>query len=98
MRPPFHRDDDEAGPDRGSTFVEIVAAVTILALISVPLLNGLMASMQGSQQRQVDAEMDTALVDIADRIDRAPQACDYRDVLDAAAVAQGWPTSAIGAT
>lgn len=84
--------------DRGSSFVEIVAAVTVLALIAVPLLNGLMTSMRASQQRQVDAEMDTALIDVADRIDRSPHACDYRAVLDAAAVAQGWPTSAIDAT
>lgn len=79
--------------DRGTTLTEVVLAAAILAIIIVPVVDALGAAIRSSSARRLEAEVDTALVDIAQRLEEAPTACSYDGVLDSVMTSRGWSGS-----
>lgn len=80
--------------DRGSTLVEIVIAITLLAVIVVPVLAGLTMATKASAVSRAASNVETALINAVDRVNRsdaeANGLCDYFPYARAAVVTQGW--------
>lgn len=79
--------------DRGQTLIEIVLAVVLMAMIVIPLLSAVQTGIKASSVNQAAATAETAIVDAADRINRAPQACDYSVFAKASVKTKGWDES-----
>lgn len=85
--------------DAGATLTEIVVAVALLAIIVVPVLGGLIAATRASSVARASSNVETALINAVDRINRADavtnQLCDYYPYARAAVVTQGWSDSEV---
>jgi hypothetical protein len=68
-------------------------AVTLMSTAIVPImLAGLLTVRTSSQSRSL-TRIDTVLANAADRVNRAPNSCDYSMYVEAAALAEGWSPS-----
>lgn len=77
--------------DGGFTFVETVLTVVLLGLVVVPVLAAVRGAIHVSSVSESAAQVETVLVNAADRVQRAPGGgCDYAVSAQAAAVAMGW--------
>lgn len=80
--------------DRGNTLVEVVIAITLLAVIVVPVLGGVRMATKASAVSRAASNVETALINAVDRVNRADartqQLCDYEAYARAAVVTQGW--------
>lgn len=85
--------------DAGSTLVEIIVAVVLLAIVVVPVLGGLVAATRASAVARASSNVETALINAVDRVNRADaktnQLCDYYPYARAAVVTQGWSDSEV---
>lgn len=79
--------------DRGLTMIEIVIAITLMAIVVGSILTAVATSIAASATSRSAAQVETALVNAADRVNRAPKRCDYTIYVQAAAQTQGWPIS-----
>ena len=84
--------------DRGFSLIEVVVTITLMAVVLVPIMTAVATSVRASSQRRSAAQVETALVNAADRVNRAGQKCDYEIFVDAAVQAQGWDKSLAKAT
>lgn len=87
-----------ARPDQGFSVVEVVVSVLILAIVAVPLLDSLWGAVRSTRFADEAAVVQTVLQDAADRINRAPLACNYTSYAQAAALAVGWPAAQVKVT
>jgi hypothetical protein len=63
--------------------------------VIVPLFDALMTVITTSSGNRKTAQVESALQDASDRINRSPMSCDYSSFAAVAAQAQGWlPTAA----
>ena len=76
--------------DRGSSLVEVVVAVALMGIVVVPILSAVVVSIRMSSLSRDAARVETALVNAADRVGRAPVSCDYTLYAQAAVQSQGW--------
>src|SRR6478735_9262636 len=67
----------ETGHDDGFSFIETVVTVVLLAIVIVPVLSAVLASVKVSTVSRSAAQAETAMINAADRINRAPLSCDY---------------------
>ncbi|MDJ0770255.1 MAG: hypothetical protein QNJ12_15750 [Ilumatobacter sp.] len=67
--------------------------IVLTGLVVVGLMAGIRTLIVSSSVVYNSAQLETVLVNAADRIERAPQLCEYEDYVDAAALANGWPAS-----
>jgi len=82
--------------DPGSTLVEIVIAIALIGIIVVPTLAAMGALIRVSTTSREAANIETVLLNVADRINRAPTSeCDYTAYAQAAVVTHGWSASDI---
>lgn len=84
--------------DLGVTLIEMVVTIALLSLVVVGILGAVRTSISSSSSAYDAAELETVLINAADRIDRATQRCEYEDYVDAAALANGWPVASISAS
>lgn len=86
--------------DSGSTFVEVVVAVALMTLVIIPIMGAVQSAVRSSSVSREAAEMETLIVNVADRINRAPVICDsldpYRQYAAAAIRTNGWDPDASG--
>lgn len=94
-RPPVRTD---ATTDRGNTLVEVIVAVTLIAVAVVPMMVASWTLVRSSSQGRARARVETVLGNAADRVNRAPEQCDYAIYAQAAVLAEGWSTSQVTAT
>ena len=80
-------------PDRGYTIVEIVVTVAIMAIIMVPTLTAVIATISAGTLNGNLSGVETVLQNAADRVNRAPKSCDYTQYAQAAAQTNGWSAS-----
>jgi prepilin-type N-terminal cleavage/methylation domain-containing protein len=88
--------DDAPRPradDRGFTLIEIVITITLMAIVVVAVLTAVSTSISASATGRSAAQVETAIVNAADRVNRAPKRCDYTIYVQAAVQTQGWPAS-----
>lgn len=96
-----HRDATGSGSarDRGVTFVETVLTVVLLGIVVVPVLAAVRAAVMTSSTAEAAAQVETVLINAADRVQRAPNSgpdgCDFAAYAKAAASAMQWPASSV---
>jgi type II secretory pathway pseudopilin PulG len=86
--------DDRRGPgtrDRGFSIVEIVVSIALMGTVVVAILSAVGTSIKASSVSRSSAQVETAIVNAADRVNRAPQSCDYTIYAQAAVQIEGWP-------
>lgn len=76
--------------DRGFTLPEISIAIVLMAIMVVPLLQAVSSTITASSRSRSAAQVETAIVNAADRVNRAPKSCDYSEYVRAAVQSQGW--------
>lgn len=76
--------------DVGSTLIEIVIAISLTTLVVIPLMAAVRTGIKASVINEGAANAETAVVDAADRINRAPQSCDYTQYAQASVQTKGW--------
>lgn len=77
--------------DRGYTLIEAVISIALMAIIVIPITLSLRTAVQASLRARSASQVESALINAADRVNRAPQACDYTQYAQAAVQTQGWP-------
>jgi type II secretory pathway pseudopilin PulG len=77
--------------DEGFSFVETVVTVVLLAMVIAPLMSAVIASIKVSSLSRTAAQAETAMINAADRINRADLACDYEGIAEAMVQYEGWP-------
>ena len=80
--------------DRGTTLVELLVTIVIMGTVMAPVMNAVVASITASATNRGLAQVETALHNAADKVNRARKGCDYTVFASAAAQAQGWSSSA----
>lgn len=76
--------------DGGFTLVEAVITIALLSIVVVPVLGAVMASIQASARSRSAAQVETIIVNAADRVNRAPKECGYLTYVQAALGTQEW--------
>lgn len=79
--------------DAGFTIVEAVIAVALMAVMVVPMLGAVFTAVSESARSRAAAQVETTIVNAADRVNRAPKECDYLVYVQAAVRSQGWEAS-----
>jgi prepilin-type N-terminal cleavage/methylation domain-containing protein len=80
-------------PDKGFTLVEIVMTITITAIVLVPTMDAVIATIRAGTSNTNFSDVETVLQNAADRVNRAPKGCDYTQYAQAAAQTNGWSAS-----
>ena len=78
------------GRDAGFTLPEIAIAIVLMAILVVPLLQAVSTTITASSRSRSAAQVETAVVNASDRVNRAPKSCDYTEYVRAAVQSQGW--------
>jgi prepilin-type N-terminal cleavage/methylation domain-containing protein len=76
--------------DAGFSFVEIVVTIVLLGIIVVPIMAAVRATVRASSVSGEAARVETAIINAADRINRAPMSCDYTMYAQASVQTAGW--------
>lgn len=79
--------------DAGVSLPEIIVAIVLMGTLLGAVLAAVQASITASSVAFEGAQVETVLLNASDRINRAPQLCDYEAYVDAAALAEGWDPS-----
>ncbi len=91
-------DLDAASPDAGFSIIEVIMTIVLMGLVLVPLMNAAITAVKASSSSRRVAELQTVLLNAADRVNRAPVKCDYLIYIEAAAQTKGWPPEQASAT
>jgi type II secretory pathway pseudopilin PulG len=84
--------------DEGFSLVEVVMTIILMATVLVPVMNAAITAVKASSTTRRIAELQTVLLNAADRVNRAPVKCDYTVYIQAAAQTKGWPPGQASAT
>lgn len=87
--------DTGSSRDGGYTFVEILVTVVLMGTVVLAILAAVLTSVIASRTVYDSAQLSTVLLNAVDRVSRAPQLCDYRPYVEAAALSQGWPPGSV---
>ena len=91
-----HRDESTERRDSGVTLIEMVIAIVLMGTVVVAILNATSTSIRTSSVSRDAAQVETVVVNAADRINRAPITCElrgYQEYAVAAVRSQGWWTN-----
>lgn len=96
---PFTGPSRRARIDEGATLVEVIVAIALLAIVVVPVLVGLATVTKASAVSRASSNVETALINAVDRVNRADaatlQLCEYGVFARAAVVTQGWSAAEV---
>ncbi|MCB0965886.1 MAG: prepilin-type N-terminal cleavage/methylation domain-containing protein [Ilumatobacter sp.] len=81
--------------DRGFTLIEILITIVLLGTVVVTVLAAVQANLIASSRSRSAARVESAIVNVADRINRAPKECDYTIYANAAVQTEGWSTDTV---
>lgn len=76
--------------DVGFTLVEVLVTISLMVLVVVPVMSAVSMSIRESSRSRSAAQVETAVVNAADRVNRAPKSCEYDVYVKAAVQSQGW--------
>ena len=71
----------------------MIVTITLMALVAIPLVAATFTTINASATARAASQVETALVNAADRVNRAPVVCDYTIYAQAAVQTQGWDPS-----
>ena len=86
-RPDSHRSRRR---DAGFSLVEIVISITLMGTVVVAIIGAVRTLVVASSVGREAAQVETVIVNAADRVNRAPKRCDYTVFVQAAVQSQGW--------
>jgi hypothetical protein len=85
--------------DAGVTFVETVLTVVLIGVVIVPVLAAVRSAIKTSTVVESAAQVETVLIDAADRVHRSPNGgsggCSFTGDAQAAAESVGWPAASV---
>lgn len=90
--------------DGGFTYVEVVITIVLMGIVVLPILAAVRSSVQAASVSRVAAEVETVLVNAADRVHRADRGtsptfqCDLSGPAEKAAIVMGGNWSAADVT
>lgn len=76
--------------DRGFTLIEVVIAITLMAVLVIPIFAAVQTAITQSSRSRSAAQVETAIVNVADRVNRADKSCSYRPFVESAMRVQKW--------
>ena len=76
--------------DAGFSLVEAVISIALMSIVVIPVLGAVMASIEASARSRSAAQIETVIVNAADRVNRAPTSCGYQEYVRAALGSQQW--------
>jgi hypothetical protein len=79
--------------DGGFTLTEVIVAVVLMSTAIIPIMLAGLLTVRTSGQARSLTRIETVLANAADRVNRAPNSCDYSMYVEAAALAEGWSPS-----
>jgi prepilin-type N-terminal cleavage/methylation domain-containing protein len=87
-----HRDDHPTTParDDGFSLVEVVITIVLMATVLLSIMDASLTGIKASRAAGDVAQIETVLQNAADRVNRAPQKCNYDQYVKAAAQAANW--------
>jgi len=95
MTEPDH--DGPSGPiaraprsDQGFSIIEIVISLALIGIVVMAILDAVITMEGASVRSQSAAQIETAIVNASDRVNRAPKGCNYLGYAQAAVQMQGW--------
>lgn len=77
--------------DRGFSVTEMVIAIVLMGTVMAALMTAVFTGIRASSTSRNAARVETAIVNAADRVNRAPKKCDYTIYAQAAVQTEGWP-------
>lgn len=83
-------DGDALVCDDGFSLVEIIITIVLMSTVLIAVLNASIAGIRASSVASDLAQIETVMQNAADRVNRAPQKCDYDQFVKAAAQAAHW--------
>ena len=89
---------DASPRDEGFSLVEVVMTIVLMGMVLIPLMNAAITGVKASSTSRRVAELQTVLLNAADRVNRANVSCDYLVYVQAAAQTKGWPPEQATAT
>jgi type II secretory pathway pseudopilin PulG len=84
--------------DAGTTMIEIIVAVVLMGLVLGAVVAAVQMSTRSSSIAFAASRVETVLLNAADRVNRADQRCEYEEIVDAAAIGEGWDPDAVTVT
>jgi prepilin-type N-terminal cleavage/methylation domain-containing protein len=87
------RGDDTSDPvtrDHGFSLVEVIITIVLMSTVLLTIMDASIAGIRASTSAADFAQIETVLQNAADRVNRAPQKCNYDQYVKAAAQAAGW--------
>ncbi len=84
--------------DAGSTLIEILISIALLATIVIALVTAVQTMLATSVTSYEVAQIETVLLNAGSQVERAHQQCNYDSVVESAATAEGWPADSVTVT
>jgi prepilin-type N-terminal cleavage/methylation domain-containing protein len=84
--------------DGGFSLVEVVITIVLMGTVLLAIMNASITGITASSAATNVAQIETVLQNAADRVNRAPQKCDYTVFIQAAAQAAHWSPTQASAT
>ena len=84
--------------DGGFSFVEVIVTIALVGIVALAFLESVQTSIKASSTSRSAAQVETTIVNAADRVNRAPKDCNYLRFAQAAVLTQGWPASTVSVT
>jgi Tfp pilus assembly protein PilV len=81
---------DAVARDEGFSLVEVVITIVLMSTCLIAIMNASISGIRASTSSADFAQIETVLQNAADRVNRAPQKCNYDQYVKAAAQAAGW--------
>lgn len=97
-RPPRRTRTAPDGQDVGASILEIIIAITLLGTVVAAILTATATGIRVSSVDRAAAQVETAIVNASDRVNRAPKRCDYTIYAQAAVQTQGWDPATVSLT
>jgi type II secretory pathway pseudopilin PulG len=91
-------DVEPAARDEGFSLVEVVITIVLMGTVVIAILNASITGIKASSAAGDVAQIETVLQNAADRVNRAPQKCNYDQYVKAAAQAAHWDPAQATAT
>ena len=88
---------DAERTDAGFSLVEMVVTLALMGIALIPIMMASWTLVRSSGQNRTATRVSTVLSNAADRVNRAPESCDYSVYLQAASLAEGWGTDNVSA-
>lgn len=86
------------GGDAGFTLIELLVTVVLIGTAVLAVLASVQANIIASSRSRSAARVESVIVNVADRVNRAPSECDYTIYATAAALTEQWPASTVTVT